>query len=121
MQNIGVGSDWQAILEHEFQANEELIKFEASFIFQLRCYGKWDKIAHLYLFKAMIECCKSHEGQTHIERWIAQGFDYLDFYPAQEFKDADEDYYVNAIVNFNHLTWWLFSGEGRRDDEFEPI
>ncbi|HEX8833734.1 MAG TPA: hypothetical protein VF719_06015, partial [Abditibacteriaceae bacterium] len=90
------------------------------FMFELRCGSGWDKQAHARLFQAMVECCKAHEGETHVERWIAAGFDWLDDYPRNNMP-SDDDYYENAVTNFNHLTWWLFQGEGRADDEFEPI
>ena len=122
MKDITHESDWRAVLEHEFEARD------GSFLIQLRCGPGWNKEAYLRLFIAMRECCKAHDGQTHIERWIAQGFWYLDFYPRFEVEKVkgkshhyDSDYYENAVVNLNHLAHWLFTGEGRADDEFEPL
>lgn len=115
-------SDWRSVLKHEFEAGE------GSFVLQLRCGPGWDKEAYSRLFKAMLECCKAHDGQTHIERWIVEGFWWLDFYPrynSQRSEDESDfyesDYYENAVTNFNHLAFWLFGGEARADDEFEPI
>lgn len=120
MQNTTNNPDWQEVLRYEFEAGEN------SFIFQLRCGLGWDKAAYLRLFNAMRECCKAHNGQTHIERWIAEGFWYLDFYLGSsleqtQVKTEDTKYRENAVVNLSHLAWWLFTGHGRADHEFEPI
>ena len=114
MQDEANYSDWRAILKHEFAAGE------GSFTLRLRC-GHWDKEAHARLFVAMRECCKAHDGQTRIERWIADGFWWLDFYTREHFADSDDNYKANQSTNFNHLAFWLFTGQGRADDEFEPI
>ncbi len=78
-----IESDWRAVLKHEFEAREN------SFLIQLRCGPGWDREAHQRLFVAMRECCKAHEGQTHIERWIADGFWYMDFYPDLKLKEQE--------------------------------
>jgi hypothetical protein len=114
MQNNANETDWRTVLKYEFEASE------GSFVLQCRCGGR-DKEAHARLFRAMIECCKSHEGQTHIERWIASGFHFLDSYMSYPCEGLEEKYFANAITNFSHLSYWLFEGEGRADDEFEPI
>lgn len=114
MQSEANGSDWRAILEYEFMAGE------GSFMLQLRC-GQWDKEAHARLFLAMRECCKSHDGETRIERWIAEGFWWFDFYVMDKYANSENEYLSNAAVNFSHLAYWLFTGMGRADDEFEPM
>ncbi len=116
MQKVGIGSEWRAILECELNANEELFSFENSFMFQLRCGPGWNEEAYLRLSKAMVECCKAHEGQTHVERWIAAGFDWMDSYPRQLFGDSKDDFYINAIHQFESLKWWLFQDEARMDN-----
>jgi len=117
MQNNTNNSDWRSVLKYEFEGGE------GSFMLQIRCGPGWDKEAYLRLFNAMLECCKAHDGQTHIERWIAEGFWWLDFYPRYNLERSENktDYYANAVTNFNHLAFWLFAGEGRADNEFEPI
>ncbi len=114
-----IGGDWRTVLKREFDGEE------GTFTSEIRCGKGWDKEAHLQLFRAMIECCKAHEGQGSVERWIAAGFWWLDWYPRQIIERLSEqenlDYYVNAITNFNHLSHWLFNGEGRAEDEFETF
>lgn len=114
MRNDENSSDWRAVLEQEFAGGE------GSFILQLRGYARWDKAAHARLFIAMRECCKAHDGETHIERWIADGFHFFCCYVMDRFANSDDKYQSNAAVNFDHLAYWLFSGQGRADDEFEP-
>ena len=114
MKHSAICPDWRAILEEEFAAAE------GSFTLQLRCTG-WDKAAHARLFVAMRECCKAHEGETHVERWIADGFWWLDFYTREHYADSTDEYKANQATNFNHLIFWLFTGQGREDDEFEPL
>jgi len=72
----------------------------------------------------MIQCCQAHESETCIERWIVEGFHWLDFYPRDVVVGGElerSDYYLNAVTNFNHLTCWLFSGQSRKAEEFEPM
>lgn len=110
--------DWQTILKAEYEAQEN------TFVFQLRCGRGWDKAAYYRLFRAMLECCKAHDGRPQVERWIADLFWWLDSYPRHlvgNGKLNEDDYYQNAVVNFNHLTHWLFSGQRRPDDQFEPL
>jgi len=100
MQNNTNNSDWRSVLKYEFEGGE------GSFMLQIRCGPGWDKEAYLRLFNAMLECCKAH-----------------DFYPRYNLERSENktDYYANAVTNFNHLAFWLFAGEGRADNEFEPI
>ena len=114
MQNGANYLDWRAILKHEFAAGE------GSFMLQLLC-GHWDKEAHLRLFIAMRECCKAHDGETHIERWITEGFWWFDSYVSNQYADSKDEYLSNAAVNFSHLAYWLFTGTRRAEDEFEPM
>lgn len=114
MQSETNSSDWRTVLKHEFAAGE------GSFLLQLRC-GHWDKDAHRRLFVAMHECCKAHEGETRIERWIAEGFWWLDSYSMNGYANSENESLSNAAVNFNHLAHWLFTGAGHAEDEFEPM
>jgi hypothetical protein len=110
--------DWRDVLRREHEGDE------SSFTWKLRAECKWDHVAYERVFFALRDCCKAHEGQESVERWIAEVFYYLSWYPKQEVVEwgkIEVPYYQNGVCNFDHLAWWMFMGLSRRDDEFEPI
>lgn len=106
--------NWREVLKQEFDGEP------GSFIRELRFGRGWNQAAYERLFVAMRECCKAHEGKEVVERWIADGFWYLSCYPEQS-EPKVATYRTNAFLNFYHLASWLFSGDSRGDDEFEPV
>jgi len=108
---------WREVLCKEHEAADD------SFVMQLRGESRWDDAAHTRLFAAMLECCKAHEGQDTVERWIAEVFWYLSWWPRQQVERCrpGSDDHENALANFDHLAWWLFARESRDDGEFEPL
>ena len=114
MSEAAISLNWRIILKHEFSAAEGTV------MLHLRC-GGWNHEAYQRLFIAMRECCKAHDGDTHLERWIVDGFWWLEYYTRVHIRDSDSDYKQNMMVNFSHLAHWLFTGHSRTDDQFEPI
>jgi hypothetical protein len=111
-------ASWRSILQREFNAEE------GSFLLQLRCGPGWNWAAFHELFLAMRECCKGLDGEAFVERWIAEGFWYLSWFPRQTVHrwPADkQNIYNGALANLDHLALWLFVGESRGDDGFEPM
>jgi hypothetical protein len=107
---------WLEVLRKEHEATNE------SFVMTLRGEGRWDRAAYDRLFDAMLQCCKAHDDQTVIERWIAEVW-YLSWWVKTQ---ADRlwpgsRYHENAATNLDHLAWWLFAKQSRRDTEFEPV
>ena len=114
MKNDEISSDWRTVLEHEFSAAEGTV------MLHLRC-GGWNKEAHKRLFLAMRECCKAYDGETHLERWIVDGFWWFEYHTRVNTSESASDYDQNVMVNFSHLAHWLFTGESRTDDQFELL
>ena len=110
--------DWMSVLQSEFNGDE------GSFLLQLRCGSGWDRTSFCRLFYAMRACCKAHVGREHLPRWIAEGFWRLSWFPRSFLEHGGPDAvepYDSALMNLDHLACWLFTGEGRSDDEFEPM
>ena len=113
--------NWRDILKREHEAQE------GSFVIQLRCGPGWDTEAFARLFLAMRACCEELDGADDIPRWIADLFWYLDWYvrlgldEGRRNRETIPEYYVNAWTNLDHLAHWLFTGEARSDDQFEPM
>lgn len=108
---------WREILRKEHEGAD------GSFVMQLHGEARWDEPAHTRLFAAMRECCKAHEGQDTVERWIAEVFWYLSWWPRLlvERHWPGSEYHQDAVINFDHLAWWLFARQARDDGEFEPL
>jgi hypothetical protein len=108
---------WREVLRKEHDGAAD------SFVAQLRLEGRWDKATYRRLFDAMLACCKAHDQQEVVERWIAEVFWYLSWWPRLQLLSgcAVSGYHDNALTNFDHLAWWLFAKEARGDHEFEPL
>ena len=113
--------DWRDILRREHEGQPD------TFFLHLRSGPGWDVTAYDALFAAMLECCKQTQGSDDLPRWIADLFWHLDWYVRQDLdrrwgdRSTIPEYYENAWTNLNHLAHWLFTGEPRADDDFEPI
>jgi hypothetical protein len=101
--------DYKSILRREFDAEK------ASFLLQLRGLV-WDKAAFSRLVLAMEQCAVAHEGQNAIERWIAKGFWYVEWFSKEWASHPSfprlhgEEYYKAARERLEDLSWWLFTG-----------
>jgi hypothetical protein len=116
-------TEWYATLRHEFDA-EEGEEHDCSFLLQLHCGSGWDWVAFERLFFAMRVCCKAYENREHLERWIAEGFWYLSWFPRAQIERGfpnNTGRYENALINLEHLAFWLFTGDTREDTQFEPM
>lgn len=102
---------WQDILRHEFEAGE------GSFLIQLRSDLKWDKAAFTRMTQEMRDCAAAHEGCETIERWIAEGFWYVEGFVrdwsshANFPREFEDSYYEDAYERLRDLSYWLFMGE----------
>jgi hypothetical protein len=102
--------DDESILRREFEAED------GSFLIQLRCELTWDKVAFSRLILAMEQCAVARQGKDVLERWIAEGFWYLEKF-AQEWSTHEgfprphgEEYYEAAYERLRDLSYWLFVG-----------
>jgi hypothetical protein len=107
---------YELVLKHEFAAEE------GSFLVQLRCNLHWDRDAFSRLITAMEQCAVDHQGRDHIERWIAEGFWYLERFTQEWSTHANfprlhgEDYYQAAYEQLRDLSYWLFVGKSIYQD-----
>ena len=104
-------AEYESILRHEFAAED------GSFLLQLRCDLTWDKAAFSRLVVAMEQCAVAHAGRDVIERWVAEGFWYLERF-TQDWsihpsfpRLHGEDYYKAAYERLGDLSYWLFVGD----------
>jgi hypothetical protein len=103
--------DYEPILRREFTAED------GSFLIQLRCQLTWDKAAFSRVILAMEKCAVAHQGRDVIERWIAEGFWYIegftkDWSTHPSFpRPHGEEYYEAAYERLSDLSYWLFVGE----------
>jgi hypothetical protein len=104
-------SEWEPILRREFTGHD------ASFLLRLRCEFSWDKAAFSRLVAAMEDCAVAHQERDVIERWVAEGFWYLERF-APEWsshpnfpRPHEEEYYKRAYERLHDLSYWLFVGE----------
>jgi hypothetical protein len=104
-------TEYKPILRHEFTAAD------GSFLLQLRCDLTWDQAAFSRLVLAMEQCAAAHAGRDVIERWVAEGFWYLEqFVPDWSThpnfpRPHGEKYYEAAYQRLRDLSYWLFVGD----------
>ena len=104
-------TDPLAVLRREFEAEE------GSFLLRLRSELEWDKGAFSALVLAMEGCAAESAGRPSIERWVAEGFWYLDWFVREWSSHPNfprphgEAYYEAAYGRLHDLAWWLFMGE----------
>src|SRR5262245_54155982 len=103
--------NYEPILRREFEAEP------GSFLLQLRCDLTWDKAAFSRLVVAMEQCAVAHQDRDVNERWIAQGFWYVEWFTRQWSSHQSfprphgEEYYQAAYDRLSDLSYWLFWGE----------
>jgi hypothetical protein len=103
--------DFKPILRREFNAEE------GSFLLQLRCSLVWDKAAFSRLVQAMEKCAVANKGAKKIDRWIAEGFWYLETFVPEWSSHPNfprphgDEYYDAAYQRLRDLSYWLFVGE----------
>ena len=97
-------------LRHEFEAGD------GSFLIQLRFDLTWDKQAFATLTDAMRDCCEMQAESDRINRWLAEGFWYLqrfvrDWTQHPQFpRPYPADYYERAYGQLDDLAEWFFTG-----------
>jgi hypothetical protein len=90
---------------------------EGAFALKLRTELVWDKVAFLELITAMQNYLESARDTETLDRWIAEGFWYLnefikDWSTHPNFPRMFSDAYYNAAYERLHaLAYWLFVGE----------
>lgn len=115
--------DYLEVLKHEFSAEE------GSFLIQLRCNLYWDKTAFAKLTDAMKVCCQVNAANQQLERWLAEGFWYLqtfvrDWSSHPNFrKPYLPEYYEKAYTRLDDLAYWFFCGQSPYLESrgFEPL
>ena len=104
--------EFMAVLRREFEAEEE-----GSFMLKLRCELVWDRAAFSRLVRAMEQCARAYEGREQVERWVAGGFWYLEWFVPDwtshpNFpRPHDQQYYQEACRRLGDLAYWFFVGE----------
>lgn len=102
--------DYLKILRHEFTAEDH------SFLIKLRIDLIWDHDAFLSLTEAMRACCEKHSKTDTLERWLAEGFWYVqrfvrDWTQHPQFpRPYPADYYERAYRRLDDLAEWFFTG-----------
>lgn len=111
-----------SVLKSEFSAEE------GSFLLQLRRDLEWSKASFLRLVSAMQNYVEADPERANIERWVAEGFWYLDHFVKDwsshpNFKRPyDPGYYEQAYERLHDLAHWLFVGESPyKDVPMEPF
>jgi hypothetical protein len=104
---------WSAI-KNELEAGED------SFLDGVFA-GSWDHARFVRLAALARECCVAHEGAKTLERYLADGFHFLDTGLAGSLSPAihgtlPKDYLEGAMEHLMMLTSWLFSGECPLED-----
>ena len=106
--------DYRDILRFEFNAEPE--GDDPAFILQLRAFNKWSKTAFYRMTQAMLKACEETEGESQLERWMADGFWYafqfVDNYSREDGirKEHSEQYYEDAMRLLFTLTAYFFDG-----------
>jgi hypothetical protein len=111
------------VLRQEFDAED------GSFLIQLRCDLVWDKTA----FSRLVDVMHSYVSQTcdepRVERWIANGFWYLETFVRDWTQHPSfprvyaAEYYESAYQRLHDLAYWLFDGKSPYigGTGFEPL
>lgn len=101
-------SAWLDVLRAEFDAEP------GSFLLALRTDLRWDEDAYDRLTSAMTACCAAVQGQVTVERWLAEGFWYLSWFP-RNWTGHDSWVAVgprpSLLERFDNLAHWFFVGE----------
>jgi hypothetical protein len=102
---------WESVLRQEFDAEP------GSFLIRLRADLEWDGPAFERLATAMESCCRDTAGDDQRERWLAEGFWYLDTFtsswtrhPSWEGR-PDLAEIEAGRERLSGLAYWFFTGE----------
>ncbi|WP_034264107.1 hypothetical protein [Actinospica robiniae] len=87
-----------------------------SFMLTARIERRWDRAAFQQLQRAMLEVCREVAGRESIERWIAEGFWFVEGFVRDDcnhpdFHRPEPAYYDAARERTFALSFWLFTGE----------
>jgi hypothetical protein len=81
---------------------------------------RWDDESFDRLTTAMIQCCREVAGHEQVERWIAEGFWFLSWFP-QHWTSHDSwqprtpgDAIEVGTGLLADLAWWFFVGQAPR-------
>ena len=101
--------DWELVLRREFAAED------GSFLLRLRCLV-WDDSAYARLTAAMERCAIAYESRSAIDRWVAEGFWFVEkFVPEHAGHPSFPQPggvigYEQACERLFDLCHWLFVG-----------
>ena len=95
---------------------------KGAFLLQLRSRCEWDWNAFRRLTGAMYDVAEEVKGQPSIERWIAEGFWYCDWFISatvghSDFARFPEDAYREGVELIHNLASLLFSGRNPYNDD----
>jgi hypothetical protein len=89
----------------------------------LRIELRWDQAAFSRLTHAMEQCCRALAGLDAVDRWLAEGFWYLSWFPRSwtDHPAWAEDPARDQIDQGTHLldllAYWFFTGEPATIDD----
>lgn len=101
----------EAILRSEFEAGD------GSFLSRLRAELIWDQAAFSRLVISMEAWAASHERDSALPRWIAEGFWFCERFTREwsshpNFpREYPPEYHEKAWQRLSDLAYWLFRGE----------
>ncbi|WP_090436669.1 hypothetical protein [Duganella sp. CF458] len=108
--------------DHILVLKEELQGEDGSFLIELRCNLKWNKKAFIRLIRAMQDYIERRPKSESLERWVAEGFWFLDHFVKEWSSHAsfsrpyERQYYEDAYERLHDLAYWLFVGESPYED-----
>lgn len=116
-------------LDTQTTLRRELDGAPGSFLLKLRRDREWDKAAFDRLTAVMLAHVEARDPDEPIERWIAEGFWYLDWFVRDWSRHQDfprrhaEAYYARACGRLHDLAYWLFLGESpyQEGEGFDPL
>ncbi len=100
--------DWESVLREEFNAEDD------SFLLVLRVRLIWDETAFQRLTEVMAAACAATQGDDQVDRWLADGFWYLSWFPRSWVghpslrHDGDRK---SELEQLDALAAWFFGGE----------
>ncbi|MEB2843984.1 hypothetical protein GAO09_09245 [Rhizobiales bacterium RZME27] len=107
----------------------EFAAAEGSFLLALRNDLIWDQSAFSRLCHAMHDACHAQAAEEGTQRWIAEGFWYLQRFVPDWTRHGDfprvyePEYYERAYARLDDLSEWFFTGVHPDLDEsgFKPV
>lgn len=96
------------VLQSEFAAEP------GSFLEAGRLERRWDHVAFQRLQRAMIEVCRELAGREALDRWIAEGFWFIERFVRDDCSHSDfprPACYKAALERVESLSFWLFIDE----------